>query len=884
MTNETGSSSESAPRSFGVAKRTGAVEGGNIDPLVVSGELSIRKHFLIRDSDTVKFIRYKKNRNEAIIVCDESSAFNYSQRTTETSQYDRGYICNQTRAYYYNGRSIIDVDDIIANLGEEDNDYYLYRHYKMNNGAWLPGPPTNPINDRPGMQMLYPGDTTQNICLIVGERKNMLDTDGDVYDRAYGAVMVFIPSYLGAERNISISPAGASPLRNVAVADGNVPGSETIDFGNIEFFGVCWAQNAFPVSNLGYEYDYGQVTAGLPTLRNNIAYNVAFIVGTEREGSAYSPKAYMLYFNSSNPTGAIAFDLNIEDAISGGVLFSCDFDDVRNKLYVVGSSMDDETKDIFAEYDVRTQQWTDYSTNVKVKHNIYDSSSGYLIQDDDAIRFIYNDGQFLTNGVKRGQPIWIDITDYNALADTENRTFPANAWQSGLFFVNRVVSDTELILDKRMPNVRIMHRDENSNQNYYFCSPLFKWGYLNTTLNTTVANIIIDVPQIMVGDNGPTGVSFPASGGTVFLEGEQIIYNASTYVDVGGGGNPNYRRYTLTGCQRGANGTVATAHRVTKTLVTPANPTLRARNVVLLCEERDFKTFSRITDCKNSFLNSALYISGDNNLIMRWDKDIKKFVKFADAFRLNKINFGQIGWRPDKDSFSVTANLVSSSFIYQYENGYFQRSSVPTSGIISDVKWSPDGLTNSVGGRGLYLLTKKLNTQLSEREPKANPAQFLFNNYEFADDRTDTAFAFIRSEILPIDDFDSDTLSLFIDFYDGNDVASENVIEMEFRIYLSGTITTPLNYRYPATIPDAVLAYQGRQLMLWKTVTITDTPSDYNSSFYTAENQTNNVGHFARRIFKLPVWAKYIAVDAFRYDKFWSRSIYVTVGVAGGQK
>jgi hypothetical protein len=953
------------PNMIGEPKRPGQIEGGNEDPVIVAGETDIKKLNIIRPADIVRAIAYREETNEACFILDEHSAFHHieTDTTPPSLTVDMEYIRNQSKILYFNGNTFVDLDDIVDSydLTDGTDDVRDYRQYKFNDCAWRPVVQPVPNLDREGIEKLNKDGTKSDFCLLVGEHKQTVSLPGMP---GWGSLVMLRPALLGARRDITLDQTDTnSPIQAIrSFNQATAP-----DMRDVELFGVVWKKR----------YDG-------PDSLDGYVLGIAYVVGTEKNGTGFVPKAYKITFNTSadsvpDPHGGdeefnvYIEDIGIDDIIDDGILFGCEYDDEDDVLYVVGSRFEEgsNAKQIFARYDHRRQVWTDRSASLLEDFNILsEGSDGYLVQDPHGIRLISNSSTFIRDGIKRGQAIWVDITDWSDTAEPDyppplspgGALFANN--QSGLFFVQRIASQTELILDKRMPNKEVFVNSEDSGVAVAVLemSPLFKWGYLSSDITDTDVTVVIDVntdfsgtemelvfpafiqpPAVydtltqavsgasmfirevigntvrgrllnanlfdlvnnVTSNNGhgvimnPTPVvpvaaniidDFPSPTSpaveTVYIEGEQITYTGSSFANVVVDGLP-YRRYTLTGCTRGANNTTAIPHTASIQNTDAgglADSTPLVRTVAVLCEERDFKSFSRLTDVKQSADGASLFITGDNAALIRYDITINKFFDYREKLAVpSTMDFGKESWKPDSSSALIVANTVSNSYVYQLNsNGFLVRISVPTPGIINDVAYTPDGLSAIIGGKYVHKLTRKVNVELAEREPKTIPIRYLFlerswTQPDFGEVDPDSFLTAVeKSDALAIDDLDPDMLTLFIEAStqvpdDMTDIGqTAPIIEFEVRIYLSarGDEVNMIRRSY------------------WRSITVSDTGYLYNPNqmSFTFVEDPGTVKRF-RRLYKLPPWAKYIAVDLINRSAFYLENgdeDTVTIGVQGG--
>lgn len=871
-------SSTKPPIQIGEPNRPGQIEGANVDPVIIAGEIEVKKLNILRPADIIKAVAYRQETNEAVIIADEHSAFTYVERGVAPPAWnaDSGYSFNQSKILYYNGNSIVNVSDIIREALPGDEAVYL-RHYKLNQAAWRPVIQPSPVLERQhelerlGME----GNLLEDFCLLVGEQKNIIDETGA---GPKGALMMLFPALLGAARNINAP--GVSPIQVPTWRAWENDPAGSPDMDNVELFACCWKTRIFPDSTIHDRYR--------PNMTSTYATNVAYVVGTRRVGTNYVPQVYQVIFLSAmaGPGGVpVAYfnDLSIGDIFSNGIITGCDYDDEEEKLYIVGTPFDGQ-RQIYAVYDERTETWTDRSGDLKENFIVLqEGDDGYLIQDAHGIRLISNSSAFIANGVKRGTALWVDITAWNSLAQPDN-TYAFNAMQSGIFFVQRVASQTELILDKRMPN-KYAEQDNGVGVPFRAINSLFRYGFLNTTISDTDNAIIVDVPENMVEDGGVIGVTFPAIGGLVYINGEQILYQSSAFVDVV---DPcgNYRRYTLTNCGRGANGTMPTGHIANIIGIGGGIEVCDGiRTVVVLCEARDFKAFTKLTDCKLDLDNSSVFITGDNALMVRHDISIDMFVDFREKISIPSMDFGRMDWKPNANAAMVVANTTMQSYVYMFDRGYLRRMTVPTSGIINDISWSADGLSGLIAGKFLHKMTKKVIVEMAEREPRTIPVRYLFNDVGFTRPGLDAAgedipIDIISSDALNIDDLDSETLEMFIRLQYNVQLFSEQepdyphwwMFDFELRIYLSGR-------------GDEM---HSKQRYFWRSYNLTDVNIDDSASHfgwnstYVEEMGMEKIAYWT---IKLPRWAKYVAVDFVNRLRYAAPAgTGLTIGIQGGVK
>ena len=989
------------PVMLGEPSRPGQVEGGNIDSVVISGEANIKKLPILRPGERVRTVAYRHETNEALFIIDEASAFNNAEPAvsppypiigTATSQ-DIGYVTNQTRVLYFNGNTFVDVDDVFDGVVWDGQDLNAptcaYRHYKFNAAAWRPVNHPVPSDDRPGVEHLGKENTLGDMCILVGECKSDRYSGLPGFGRGYGTIVVIVPSLLGVERNIAFSPIYlGSPI-----TDTGMPSQP--DFTNVELFDVVWRD----IEKAGNGID-------------GYVLGEAYVVGTLRQGTSYIPKAYRIYIQSDGKDVVDAHslivgrpdiqvyieDLNIETVGSitpgGGILFGCDFDDENQVLHVVGSTWSGE-RQIFASW-TRTNGWVDRTATLNEQALVLASGArSYLIQNSDAIKLISNESDFIKAGVKRGQPVWVDITDWNAIADTipeggapflNTRNFCLNAGQSGLFFVQQVVSKTELILDKRMSNVLTAHLYPDTTPSYTpVTTSLFDWGFLQTNIDDNDTTIIIDVNDDMV----PTiltyriaGFSFitpPQKGdiltqavsgaklyvldawnlginafvrgimlpdyinpGVLYFIGAQIVssdnthavMNPAAFTPIPGLGNPSmwnqfthttgdintiyidgeqitfaastsafsiydglhYRRWTLTGCVRGANRTSAVPH-VAQYNTSGGASSPWVRTICCRCKEREFQSFTRITDANFSANGTSLFLTGDRALMVRYDTDIDNYVDYRSNIPIpNSMDFGRMEWKPDGESSLVVANTINGSYVYVLRSDYLRQIYVPTSGIINDVAWTPDGLSAIICGKYVHKYEKKLNVELSEKEPKAAPIRYMFYQanlgaFQESEDGVPMLFR-VQSDVLTLDDMDSDTLSIFSEVgmkFFASVPTLNPYLDCELRVFLSPR-------------GDQV---EFMKRNFWRSLNMSDTMYWMNPNNFEGPPKnglpssvvqwpiigTNTLDPYFifKKIWKLPVWARYIAVDvifrgAHAMAMLGFAEGWVTVGVQGGVK
>lgn len=822
---------------IGDPNRPNKVEGNNIDPLIMKGERSIKKLPIIDYKDSVKCVAYRDDTNEAVYIVDEHSAFNYVEPTTspQVTTTDMGFICNQSKILYFNGQSLINIDDIV---GSADDTHFDYRHYKINAAAWRPVVQPSPNLDRTSIERIAKAGTDEDYCLLVGEDKATANIGG--------SLLLFRPSLLGLDRDITTQTSPISIITfSLLVGQAALP-----DLDNVEFFDVCWDPNFTPSDSI-----------------NGSMVSTAYVVGAERTGTAYTPKVYRLRFKLGTDEVFIE-DLALDDVVSSGILFGCEYVEATKSLFVTGSLYTGTGQQLVYEYSERTTDWYDHSPSFGIP--FAERASGdkaYLIQDQEGIRLIDNDGNFMNGDLRRGQPIWIDIRDYNASG------YAWDAMQSGIFFVQEVVSAVELLLDKRMPNQRVLQWV--GGVEVQVLSQINQFGYLQTAIDDDDVTIVVDVNQDMTGDTAVTGISFPATGGTIYIQGEQITYTASTYVDVGV--NPTYRRYTLTGCTRGANNTAAKAHSLG---INTALSTSFIRTLVVLCEERSYSAFSRMTDISLSPDGVSVYFSGDDANLIRYTLDNGNIWNFNRNINLPRtMDFGRISFKSDKEVALVIANAPTSSYVYWFENGWLQRITVPSTSLINWVSWAPDGLSALIVGKFIHKMTNKINVELPEREPKSIPVRYLFDeqvsgSYEAGTD--DDPYTLAQSDALNIDDLDSETLTLFI----------ESTFTWEDPAVVDNTPATPM-FEYEVRI---YLSPRGDEVSntrryFWRSVMVTDVIENNNPTYMSGTPTTDNT-YYSRRMYNLPTWAKYIAIDVVNQSRYTSSGgeVGIRIGVQGGQK
>lgn len=975
---------EKPPTMLGEPSRPGQVEGGNTDPVVVTGETEIKKLPILRPGERVRSVAYRYETNEALFIIDEASAYNVVEPYFSPPQplVDMGFVTPQTRVLYFNGNSFIDIDDVFSQSRlREEIVGGRYKYYKFNASAWRPVSQPTPYLDRPGIEQLGKEGTLGDICILVGEDKSERGPGLPGFGNGYGAIIFVIPSLLGVTRDLGASPIyPTSPIFCPVMTDWP-------DLTNMEFFNVVWR-------------DTSESGDGL----DGFVLGEAYVVGTLREGTSHIPKAYRLYIQSDGRSVEDAHvvtinrpdlhvyieDLHIDDMIPNGILFGCDFDDENLVLHVAGSSYSGD-RQIFASWS-RTDGWTNRSPDIDEEFNvIVDGTDGFLIQDANGIRIISNSSDFISSGVKRGQPIWVDITDFNDTADTiaggvgdDNlRNFCINQGQSGLFFVQRVISKTTLMLDKRMPDTLVSHEyaDTPGSPNCVLSS-LFDWGFLRediTESDTTIdVDVNVDMVQTLVrhstqffttppqkgdiltqavtgarmyvlaaGNAGPVsgyvqgimlpdyvnpgvvmfnGVNnitsdnthgamnpanitvglasyqnqFPAPG-TIYINGEQINYTGSNSALVTYDGLP-YRRWTLTGCQRGVNGTNAVPH-VAQYAISGGSESPWVRTVCVRCVSRDFKSFTRLTDVNFSGDGTNLFITGDNGFMVRYDPDIDGYVDYRGSMPIPEtLDFGRMQWKPDGESGLVVANTVNGSYVYLLRADYLRRITVPTSGIINDIAWTPDGMSALICGKYVHKYAKKVNVDVAEKEPKVSPIRYMWHKRylgAFAGEY-DRLPLILRgqSDVLPLDDLNSDTLTLVAEF--GIPMYQTAFpffpyVDIELRVFLAsrGDDTEYIRRNF------------------WRSVNMSDTmywmnPNNFEgppknglpsneASWHSGVTPPYDLNPFYsfKKIWNLPVWARYIAVDFVMrgtramgpiiLGPFWETS-YITVGVQGGIK
>jgi len=870
-------SSTQAPISIGEPSRPGQVEGGNNDPVIVSGEIETRNLDILKPKDVVKALAYRNETNEAVIIVEENTAYQtellQDGGAVPSAAFDRGFVFRQSRILYYNGNTFMDVDD--TSQRSENDDAVEYIPYKINDVAWRPLAQPQQDLDRPSIEGIGMEGSTGDIALMVGEQKRYQDDLGA--DADFGALLLFRPSLIGASRNLLAGTFDTTPIQRCPFVAGFEP-----DLDDVELYGVSWQDTFLGEDNMA-----------------SFALGVAYVVGTKRVGTRQIPKAYKLVFNTSDGRGfqyysggeqglgVWAYDLGIENVLTNGILYSCNFDDEAGKLYVTGTSFVDGNEQPFMIYNELTQSWEDKSTKINEKgSNISIGTDAYLIQDSNGIRLLSNTATFIKDGVNRGEAIWVDLADYNASG------FIMDEWQQGLFFVRKVVSERELILDKKMPN-KFWFQSQNGFQ-VQVQSSLFKWGYLQTAISDTDTTIVVDVLQAYLEPPaGPAGITFPAGGGTIYLDGEQITYESSTFVDgiygAWGFGGSQYRRYTLANCVRGVNNTTPVPH-IAEYIDGVTLPWARPHIAVLMETERSFRIFTKITDVKPTNDGASLFLTGDNALIGRYDISIDTFTDYREKNVIpSTIDFGRMDFKPDSDTALIIANTPTRSYVYNLVGtGSLKRLPVPTVGILNDVGWTPDGMSALIGGRGLYQMTRKINVASAQREPKTLPIRYLFNNLEA--DFTDIILEPLvgveyNSDVLAIDDLDSDTLSLFIaadapnndaETYQAADIAVYlwRMFECQLRIYLSarGDETNDVRRSF------------------WKAITVSDTaygdnPNNFDFTGFTVPlTSTPYDRAIFRRMYKLPSWAKYIAADLIFRPVYDVSGLKITVGVQGGIK
>ena len=830
-------STSTPPSMIGDPNRPNRVEGRNMDPVIVAGDRSIKKLPIIEYKDSVKCVAYRNDTNEAVYVVDEHSAFNYVEPTTspQVTTTDMGFICNQSKILYFNGQSLINIDDIV---GSGDDTHFDYRHYKINAAAWRPVVQPSPNLDRTSIERISKGGTDEDFCLLVGEDKATANIGG--------SLLLFRPSLLGLTRDVTTSASPISIINfSLLVGQAAIP-----DLDNVEFFDVCWDPNLTPSDSV-----------------NGSMVSTAYAVGAERDGENYAPKVYRLRFKLGTDEVFIE-DLALDDVASSGILFGCEYVESTRSLFVCGSLFEGTGQQLVYEYSESTGDWYDHSPKFHIQFSERASGDGaYLIQDQTGVHLIDNSANFLNGSIRRGQPIWFDITDYNASG------YAWDAMESGIFFVQEVVSATELLLDKRMPNQRVLQWVGGAE--VQVLSQINQFGYLQTAIDGDDVTIVVDVNQDMTGDTGVAGTSFPATGGTIYIEGEQIDYTASTFVDVGAA--PTYRRYTLTGCTRGANDTTARAHTLG---INTGLSTSFIRTLVVLCEERSYSVFSRLTDITLSPDGVSLYLSGDDSNLIRYSLSTGEIWNFNKSINLPRtMDFGRLRFKSDKEVGLVIANAPTSSYVYWFENGWLERMTIPSTGIINWVSWAPDGLSALIVGKFIHKMTRKINVELPEREPKSIPVRYVFDEEvagSFEAGTDDDPYTIEQSDALNIDDLDSETLTMFI----------ESTFTWQDPTVVDNTPATPM-FEYEVRV---YLSPRGDELAstdryFWRSIMITDVIADNNQT-HMSGTPAAGTEYTSRRMYRLPNWAKYIAVDVVNRSRYTSSggSVGVKIGVQGGQK
>lgn len=407
-----------------------------------------------------------------------------------------------------------------------------------------------------------------------------------------------------------------------------------------------------------------------------------------------------------------------------------------------------------------------------------------------------------------------------------------------------------------------------------------------TGINSSDDTIVVEVCLEMIDDPGATVRTFPAGGGTVMVDDEQITYTSATVTNARhqpyGTGTPFYKQYTLAGCTRGANNSSATYHRdrrgPTNTQYPPsalfgadAPHVPDARTVISLCTNRSYRAFTRMDSMTQTADGLSLLLSGDSGVFKRYDIDTTTFYDISTRIDIpGNVNLGKIRWKPDRDRAYVIANRYNASYVYRYGSGWLQQISVPTAGILLDMAWTPDGMSAYIGGDVLYKMTKKVNVAMADRESAVMSRKMIFNSQEVEIPFDGTYPPMQASEVLNVGDLDPDTLMMYVEvnpsYTAGLTPTELELYDFEMRVYVA---------------PDGISTDDFRRYY-WKSFTLNDIAYYRNPTHMNPDDVKGLVYYNSRKMFKLPPYARYVAIETVWWSWDARPPCFLTVGVQGG--
>jgi len=874
----------SAPATeFGGSDKPGKVEGGNVDPVIVRGETKIRPVDLIPPNMHIKKMAYKKNSEEAVLICDNNSCFDAMKSIPLTSQFE-------SRVYYMNGSHMIDVLTETYGMYELNGPNFprdrVSPRFRFHDAAWRPMPVSS-VNRDDNFNDADTENTINDICLLVGETRYEITPDSTTFPGglvAYPAqynvnapaweIGVFFP-FFARNQSMFQTPIQDEPtaplqrIQNFPLTVTETNGSQSTNFpDNVTFFAIDSMDRIHPDSPTitPYSYNLFVVAGAIQTTEGNyqpIAYvlraTFEYILPTNNFLAGYTALGSIL------PNRQLSFEatrVSISPRSDNEVIYDVTINDYTGEVFMVGQSMEDGDLHPVYSFDIRSQTFTASDARTATDAPVYprfENESVFMLQLDFGTVFYFPtddlDG-FLNPlamtaesiDLRPGQKLVADLDPYKALSTGDYTNYARN--NCGIFTID-TIRDEYISVTERVGNYK---------------PSLLAWGWLRTDINAGANQIYVYVNERAEGQqftffpNSPNFIAISTGSGIQVLR-----YTTSTLDDpplalpIGGAAPLNTVGYVLGGVTWGQMGT--TAQNVT--IRDEAEPFATQIQRIVFTEA---SCHSRLTSAEWRPNMASAMFCGENGTLKKYLRRGSDIVDIGEqANTTDIIDFNPIAWRSDGRYAIIGAISPLNASIVKY-GSRFDRISVPSFSSISSIAFNPKQDKVYLCGLGLYEFTEDMDITFNKSVYYASGEKTLMRNQMLVpiENGAQNTFFPIFSSFIELGDIDFNSATLFVEAtYELAALAQEADYSLLIWVYLAPNAPKNLQemqFWQPAAqpwhyIPNAVIQRHGFFLGTIHHVDTTGGVTQYYPSIWVERDVDNGAVYYyiSRKAYKLPI-------------------------------
>jgi hypothetical protein len=779
----------------------GKIEGGNIEPVIVSGTSRVTPALNIPRNLTVRSITMKESTDEAIILCDNPVCFPYTKQVPYAAQ-------TQSFVYYMNGENLIDVTYSSTPYFQLLNPNFppdsIWPQYKFNDACWVPQTKSAVIiNDT--FDDVETHNTINDFCLLVGEARYQQLPDqiprfhGGFYQYATQMnlteqvfqIGIFFPYYRANQGSFQqqqddqpIPPVQKIQNFNLIVED--VDGSQSDNFpDNVTFFAICANPKPSPPS---------------PTMENYVR-NQFVVVGCYEEdidgGSKRTKKpiAYLLesqldyFINAALPSWgggggggsggavpdsslsfkAIRIPIPTHDQYSE-ILFDCSINALTSQCIIVGQALDDNylhpMYSVDIDIDTRegvvpTWKIDDISTTIRAVPDERLEAECAFIQTNKKLSVIFPSADRLSlhapldvcDTLRSGQHMILDMSQFKS-----NDTRQYGNTHTG-FMTIRYITDDEIVVNERMGTNKPC---------------LIPWGFPQegptqaATFLSTDNQLTVIVPTRA---EGIAGTFFPDTPNYIIMEGpsnyEIMHYENAVEVavpDYPGSAPaaplPNVRAYLLTGITRGYMGTSASN-------ISLYDNASAFATVVQRIIFADISSTSRLSSTDWEPNMATAMVTGENGILKKFKRFSNRILDVDLVRNITSVmDIGPVKWRSDGQYCLIGVSEELNISLIKY--GQVSRViSVPSYAAISSIGIHRKNYNAMLGSVGIYEFSEYLFTENLKDKYLCSTSRNVMSNqrlHRHPAGSGSTRFAeYVWSGPISIGDLYYDSITIFVE-------------------------------------------------------------------------------------------------------------------------